>query len=489
MASITYNASPTSAEFHGDNNYMRFIIGPVGSGKTVAGLMEIFLRALQQEPDQNGVRKSRAAIIRNSFPELRSTTLESWHDWFGGICRTTYGSPFESNIEIPDIGDGTSLKLQVYLLGLDDPKQAKRLLSLELTFAFLDECVHIPEYILEVLGPRVGRYPAKKDGGATWSGIWGTSNPCSTDHWFFRMEEREINRLSEGQPLREGESAISFYHNPPGLLKNDDGLWVPNPNAENLDYLPANYYMKNLVGKDDDYIKVFLCGEYGDVRSGKPVYPQYRDSYHCAEYAIAPVPHTEIIIGVDIGIHGNAAVFTQMLPQGQFIIFDELLFEGISVYDFVNEQLKPYLASKYGSYSFRLVLDPAAINRSQSNLKSALDIFIDAGLPAETAPTNEELARREAVAAFLTKTAGPNVPALLLSPTCVNLRRGFISQYKYEDVKGKQGQLKEKPEKNKYSHPADALQYAALMFTKLKVRQRKRRIGTTTAIVSPKAGY
>ena len=65
-----------------DNTFFRGIRGPVGSGKSVACSIEIFRRALLQEPDKSGKRKSRWAIIRNTNPQLRTTTIKTWLDWF-----------------------------------------------------------------------------------------------------------------------------------------------------------------------------------------------------------------------------------------------------------------------------------------------------------------------------------------------------------------------------------------------------------------------
>ena len=41
-----------------DNTFFRGIRGPVGSGKSVACSIEIFRRALMQEPDKNGKEKA-----------------------------------------------------------------------------------------------------------------------------------------------------------------------------------------------------------------------------------------------------------------------------------------------------------------------------------------------------------------------------------------------------------------------------------------------
>ena len=63
--------------FMKDNTFFRGIRGPVGSGKSVSCCVEIFRRALAQEPNKNGLRRSRWAIIRNTNPQLKTTTIKT----------------------------------------------------------------------------------------------------------------------------------------------------------------------------------------------------------------------------------------------------------------------------------------------------------------------------------------------------------------------------------------------------------------------------
>lgn len=478
MPDINYEIGPTAQKFHECDDFVRAVIGPFGSGKSVMGLMELLLRGLNQAPGPDGVRRSRAAVIRNTFPELKSTTIQTYNQWFSSVSKVVYSSPITATLEIPNIGDGTGLHQLIYFLPLDDESSVQKLMSLELTYGFLDEVVFIPERVLEVLTGRVGRYPGMKDGGPTWYGVWATTNPCPVDHWFFKLFE-------EKKP-----DGFKLFHQPPGLLwkvdEKGNGTWETNPKAENIKFLPEGYYKKQSIGKDEDYIKTYLCGEYGELRSGKPVYPMYKDDVHTAKEEILPSKELTITIGVDIGIHGNAAVFTQLLPTGQLIVFDELLEEELSVTEFVQNVLKPHIYAKYFNYNFRIVTDPAAKARSQSDKRSALDIFLEEKLPAEIAKTNEFMARREAVVYFLTKQDG-----FLLDTKCSYLRRGFISKYRYETLKGRSdGKVKEKPEKNIFSHNADALQYAALHYKSLKVKRRNfARPNQHTNPAQPVAGY
>ena len=57
-------------QFMKDDTFFRGIRGPVGSGKSVGCCVEVFRRALQQEKNSEGIRRSRWAIIRNTYKEL-----------------------------------------------------------------------------------------------------------------------------------------------------------------------------------------------------------------------------------------------------------------------------------------------------------------------------------------------------------------------------------------------------------------------------------
>ena len=64
-------------DFMKDNSFFRGVRGPVGSGKSVACCVELFRRALEQKPNNEGIRKSRWCVIRNTNPQLRTTTIKT----------------------------------------------------------------------------------------------------------------------------------------------------------------------------------------------------------------------------------------------------------------------------------------------------------------------------------------------------------------------------------------------------------------------------
>ena len=98
----------------------------------MACCIEILRRALIQEPSEDKIRKSRWAVIRNTNPQLKTTTIKTWLDWlpeeeWGDF---TWSVPYTHRIKKGDID------LEVIFLALDRPEDVKKLLSLELLQCF-----------------------------------------------------------------------------------------------------------------------------------------------------------------------------------------------------------------------------------------------------------------------------------------------------------------------------------------------------------------
>ena len=120
---INYKGSPTAIKFHQSNAFVRGVMGPFGSGKSVMMVMEIFMRAKAQAPSNDGIRRSRWIVARNTQPQLETTTIKTWLDWFpehifGKMSRKP---PFTHTIKMGDI------HLEVIFLALDKPDDVKKL--------------------------------------------------------------------------------------------------------------------------------------------------------------------------------------------------------------------------------------------------------------------------------------------------------------------------------------------------------------------------
>src|SRR5210317_2129440 len=234
------------------NVFFRGLRGPVGSGKSVCCCVEIFRRALEQQKAEDGIRHSRWAIIRNTNPQLKTTTIKTWLDWFPEEQwgRFSWSVPYTHKISKSD------LELEVIFLALDRPEDVKKLLSLELTGIWINEAREIPKSIIDACTMRVGRYPSMRDGGPTWTGVIADTNAPEEDHWWPIMSG-EVP-IPDHIPKEEAKMLVkpenwSFFTQPAGMLeeKGEDGNiigYTPNENAENRNNMRKDYYPNIVQG-------------------------------------------------------------------------------------------------------------------------------------------------------------------------------------------------------------------------------------------------
>ena len=442
---------PNAAAFHQSDSFVRGLMGPVGSGKSSSCCVEIVARAIRQKASPDGIRRSRWLIIRNTYPELKSTTIKTWETWFpSNVAPIKWDTPITSTMKINNIGDGTGMELEVLFMALDRPTETGKLRSLELTGAWINEASEIPKEIFDMVTQRVGRFPSKLLGGPSWTGIILDTNPCDDDHWYYKLAEEERPEQWE------------FFRQPGGLYKEGED-YKPNPDAENILNLPDghNYYIRQLPSKDDDWINVFLLGNYGSTRDGKPVYPEFNDKVHTLDKNVEAERGLPLVLGWDFGLT-PACVIMQVTARGKIIILDELVSEDMGIRQFANEVVKPHLVTKYVGFQWFSAGDPAGNIRAQTDERTCLQELLEAGIATEPAPTNDFIPRREAVAFFLTRMADGH-PAFALNPRCTWLRKGFLGRYKYERLKTSgPARYKDRPVKDMTSHIQDALQYACL---------------------------
>ena len=430
---IDYTPTKTIQDFMLSDAKMRVLMGPVGSGKSVGCSFEVVRRASAQEPNQQRIRKTRCAIVRETARQLTDTTIKTWLDWFPeGICgrymRTTKTYYFK-------VGD---VECEVMFRALDDADDVRNLNSLELTFAWFNECRDIAPEIVDAMSKRVGRYPSKKDGGPSWHGMWGDTNPPPMDTWwYFQMEHLDP------------QDGVSLNDNGWDVFKQPSGRSF---DAENIENLPDGYY--DTQGRSDDYIRVFIDGEYGLSSAGMPIYKYFRTDYHVARSPLMPVTNglRPILIGMDLGLT-PAAVIGQQDARGRALIYDELVSYDMGIQRFVRTLLKPLLFERFSGAPVLVVVDPSGINRSQTDERSAVDIIKAEGLKVSPAKTNAVSARINAVDDYLMRQVDGDA-AFLVDPRCSKLRSAMMGGYRYK----KDGSI----DKNRHSHVAEALQYFML---------------------------
>lgn len=458
---LDFSGSPTTWRFLNDDSFVRGLMGPVGSGKSYGCAAEILLRAAKQRPSPiDRVRYSRFVIVRNSYPELRTTTIKTWQEIFPesvwGPMR--WSPPVTHHLKLPAKGRTPGLDCEVIFLALDQPKDVRKLLSLELTGAWVNEARELPKAVIDGLTHRVGRYPTKAHGGATWRGIWMDTNPMDDDHWWFRLAEKEKIR---------GKFAWTFYKQPGGVIEADGAevgsiqaagkFWRTNPDAENLANLPAGYYEQQLAGKNLDWIRCYAGGQYTFVQEGRPFWPEFADTVMSIDDAPFE-PSLPVQIGIDFGLT-PAAVFGQRHPNGRWHVLHELVSDNLGLERFA-QLLIWEVHNRFPKAEVLIWGDPAGAAREGIWEVTAFDHLKSLGLLARPAPSNDVSVRREAGASPMLRLIDGK-PGLLVNRSCVRLRKSLAGGYCFKRVAmaGGQERFADKPNKNEHSHVGDAFSY------------------------------
>ena len=429
-----------------------FIMGPLGSGKTVQTILKIFDLCCEQEPvkakdnKNHGVRLSRWIAARNTYSELFSTTIKDWLEIHGdlGVFKQGSKEPPTHRLDFK-LDDGTRVQAEIMFIAFDRPDHVKKARGIQATGIWLNETKEIPKSVVDMLDLRHGRYPSRKEGATcTWHGMLGDTNAPDEDHWYYKIAEEE---RPEGW---------KFHKQPGGVYKHGEG-WEVNEGAENLGNLPKDYYRRGIQGKSEDWIKVNLANEYGFVSNGKPVHPMYVDSVHCID-AYTPQQGVEIILGFDFG-RTPACAFLQRTGMGSWVCFDEFIATDSGAIEFAP-MLKRYIEEHYRGFKFKGWGDPSGDNRNQANSDTPFKIMRAAGIPCFPTQSNDPTIRRAALESPMKELAMDGKPRFTLTTKARMIRKGMQGGFCYRRIMVSGEKYTDEPDKNEYSHPVEALEYA-----------------------------
>lgn len=439
---------PVSSAFFFDRSPFAGLMGPMGSAKTSTCIMKMARIAAETPISQvNGERLCKFGVVRNTFADLKRTTMKSIEQWYqnsghwGGGGSSSEPPYFKVGFRLPD---GTIARLWMDFVGLDTHNIEQLAKGWELSWYWMNEMDLMPRDVKDMLDGRVGRYPGASHYKGGLYGGFGDYNAPDVENWVYRL-------LEEEKP--EGHK----------LFKQPSGL---DPAAENVQNLPEGYYQRMMVGKEDWWIRRNILNQYGFSRDGKPVYPEYRDDFHCADN-VNPVAGLVVKCDFDQGLR-PAVIMRQTMPNGQLRILDELYCEsGASG---LCEMLKRLIGSdRY--HGIRVIggrCDPAANARDATDAESWVDAVnrIMGWTGAERvriADTNDPSRRQGAVRYRLRTNVDDGRPGVLISSRCRMLRKGFNSHYRLKKQGGSGDSFSDAPEKVfPYADVHDALQYGAL---------------------------
>lgn len=488
MSDVQYTPPPTVREFIVDYRpsslFYSFIVGPVGSGKTTGNFMKLIYMAGLQKRGADGVRRSRCVIVRNTAPQLKDTTIKSWEDWFvDGVAGKWHATDKVFDLKFGDV------ECEVLFRPLDTADDVKRVLSLEVTFAIIDEFIEVPRAIIDALSSRLGRYPSKRDGGATNWGMWGASNPSTEDNWWYDYlhDQDYVQRISlyeEGFAGRNKVLAmlkspppnsinIRYFHQPSGL----------GPDAENLENLPGgrDYYVNQAKNKTPAWISQYLEAQWGFSTAGTPVLASFNPRYHITT-GLKYTPHLILGCGVDPGLGGMAWIFGQEDLYGRLLVIGEIGAINMGVERFIEDRAKPYIRSNFPDCQLVVAPDPAGSNRSQLDDKASVTRLIRKHFTVRELTNNRMSVRLQAMEHYTGKLTDIGPGLQIDKQRCPMLSRALGGGWRYEIIQKRavDETLKPAPEKNAHSHYGDGFSYLCCHF----YNQHSRR-GTQPGLIDP----
>ena len=475
---------PIGAAFIESTFPISIIMGPGGSGKTVASCYKgPYLASSWFPVCRDGVIRVKMTVLRDTYRDLSRTALESWHnekmfpenhpytvEYTGGIDRpvvhqmkwaTKRGGamvPVEFTAQFAAIGDA-------------NPEQFAK--GFETSFAWLNECDLQNERVPGLMFSRTGRYPAVDQiapseldrvmrpyiGTLQAAGVkleddeivlprvlWGDCNPPDFDNWVVKRLVEE----PEKWPL------YKLFRQPSGL----------SPTAENRIGKPRSTYEQDLMTMTENDARRYVHGEPGYALDGTPVYVnEFSLQVHRSDEFLKPVAGIPLSLGLDAG-GSPAALICQFLPNGQQRVLREVCAEPGTGPTRFGKMLYEVLIADFAGFPIgEAFIDPSAfMGRDTVTGKGAwVDFFLEALniylLPTET---NEVNVRHDAVKWYLNLRIDGNTPGMIIDPRCKRLIAGFAAHYKFtkRTSAGETGKLQVADHMTTHIH--DAEQYVCL---------------------------
>jgi hypothetical protein len=477
---------PIADAFMRSRAFICGIIGPVGSGKTMAALQKgIRVGAMQKGVvDDNGVtwRKARIGVIRESYPSLESTTLKSWFTIIpkeeGNFnARAPFTHQFrkilrrEGNRKDGRPIDILDIEFEFRAIGDQSVEEACR--GWEVNAVIVDEADLQPVNLVPFLTGRVGRFSDLDPSLVVDPQIILSLNmPDIENHIYKLLMDRELavdltdEERAELEKVLAGRPLIECFVQPGGR----------EDNAENLHNLSGGrgYYVLQIASNKHvpGYVDRMVDNKPVPIQHGQAVNGGFSFTRHVREVKFDP--RRKLIVGVDQGLFA-AAVALQRDWLNNIRTLCEVVNtvrgeSGQTVLRKVGptafgERLKGALAERFPGIrpdSIRVVADPAAFaaDDREDNEHDWLLAFQKAlGLRVHRAKSNRQALRNEAI-----WKAQKETDAYWVDPSCKHLIKGHGGGYRYQKAELGTGEIRGHLEiaNTIYTHVCDAEQYAAL---------------------------
>ena len=448
-AAISFKAPVTIANFMSSVAFGRLIAGPVGSGKTTGCIFELFRRAIEQEKADDGYRYTRFAIVRQTLKQLKDTVLKDIEDKLHAVSRYKV----MDNVVYVEFAD---VRSEWLLLPLETAEDQRRLLSMQLTGAWMSEAIEMDVNLVAGISGRCGRYPSGDRGTPTWFGVIADTNmPTEGSDWHKFMTEDIKDWECFVQPGGLEEFAENLMH----LTQTPETKKLPEDDPRRL--AQGRLYYERLARNNNlDWVKRYVHAQFGNDPSGTAVFrDSFKSTFHVRS-GLIPNRYFPLLIGQDFGRDPCSAIF-QMDPRGRLVCLEEVIAEDIGLEGHLEKYLRPVLMQeRYVGIPIVIIGDPSGTSKSTIYEETTFDVLKKCGFQAVPAPTNELDKRLRAVEGWLLKQYDGSGAMLFDRERCPTIIRGLAGGYRYARTRA--GVRKPLPDKNEYSHPLDAVQYVCV---------------------------
>jgi hypothetical protein len=371
-------------------------------------------------------------------------------------------------VVIPDL----KVELELYFVPCDNADAVRKLLSWELTGAWVNEAREVPREVVIAARSRCGRYPSLRDlenpAAPGWAGVIFDTNMPEDElnyipMWAGLTEPPDwMDNATRAQMIKPDE--VSIFLQPPGLIPERDGKggvksFKPNPKAENLKNLRPGYYMAQLSGNTSAWVLNMVCCEVRKSTDVRLVYPSYNREVHVAPERLEWNPRLPLLVGADFA--RNPSVVVGQEEEGTLRILREWAGINVDVASYVRDTVVPQMNVLFpGWQKIQGWGDPSGSHRTGADDTTAFSHAREGGLQLVPCWTNDPDERQRAVTRRLERLH-QGAPAIVFSPVCTVLIGGFNGGYRFEKkkIEGTHDEYKEEPNKNLFSHSHDALQY------------------------------
>lgn len=396
-------------------------MGAWRAGKTYAGCQEA-LKLSYLYPNNLGL------IGRKDFTDLRDTTIKTFFE----ICPEDFIKNYNKTEHHLTFVNGSEILFR-------ELKDAIGLGSLDLGWWYIDEGEEVEEQIFERLKGRLSRQNVDKTCG------WITSNPPNEDHWIYKQFE---------------------------LNDDADYFTIHASTYENREYLPTGY-IEDLEKLPSSWRKKYLEGQYGFTPDGTPYYQGYQEISHRKNLKWNPT--LPLHCGWDSGKRHPAFVVTQW-DNSHWKILGEILGTDVTIYDFVDREIVPYLNQKFPNAHCVHHAGPEFLQKNDKSDSTSYKILSSKGIHLNIRHSEYSL-RKELIEAKLNTLVG-GIPALLVDTSCKIISDAFLGGYRYPNKKAGQeyGQKFELPfQDGFYEHCMEALERIAVnLFSPIKQARKPR---------------